>query len=117
LVGSSEAKKVPGLVRFFCEIFCRVFELPSSPRNAQKREKKIEKKSVLDFLQARTTSAIPGLQLCPEVAHLGAAVHLGVAHLGSTSALGVLPTLAPPLPWGCFWFLFYLLACCWLLAA
>jgi hypothetical protein len=49
LVGSSEAKKVPGLVRFFCEIFYRVFELPS-PRNAKKREKKkIEKKSVLDF--------------------------------------------------------------------
>jgi hypothetical protein len=36
LVGSSDAKKVPGLVRFFCEFF---FELPS-PRNAQKRDKK-----------------------------------------------------------------------------
>jgi hypothetical protein len=36
-------------VRFIFSIFFyRVFELPS-PRNAQKRDKKIEKKSVLDF--------------------------------------------------------------------
>jgi hypothetical protein len=48
LVGSSEAKKVPGLVRFFSGIFCRVFDLPS-PRNAQARDNKIEKKSVWDF--------------------------------------------------------------------
>jgi hypothetical protein len=55
LVGSSEAKKVPGLVRFFFEIFYRVFELPS-PRNAQKpdkRKKVIEKKSVWDFFKGR----------------------------------------------------------------
>jgi hypothetical protein len=44
LVGSSEAKKVPGLVRFVGEIFYRVCELPS-PRNAQERDKKIKKKS------------------------------------------------------------------------
>jgi ribosomal protein L39E len=36
LVGSSEAKKVPGLVKKN-RVFSRVFELPSpSPRNAQK---------------------------------------------------------------------------------
>jgi hypothetical protein len=36
--------------QIFSEIFYRVFELPS-PRNVQKRDKKkIEKKSVLDFL-------------------------------------------------------------------
>jgi hypothetical protein len=40
LVGSSEAKKVPGLVSFFPRFFYRVFELPS-PRNAEKRDKKI----------------------------------------------------------------------------
>jgi hypothetical protein len=49
LVGSSEAKKVPGLVRFLCKIVYRVFELPS-PRNAQKRDKRKLRKSVLDFL-------------------------------------------------------------------
>jgi hypothetical protein len=49
LVGSSGAKKAPGLIRFFSRFFYRVFELPS-PRNVQKRDKKIEKKSVLDFL-------------------------------------------------------------------
>jgi hypothetical protein len=47
LVGSSEAKKVPGLVRFlfnrgFGEIN-RAFELPS-PRNAQKRDKQNREK-------------------------------------------------------------------------
>jgi hypothetical protein len=46
LVGSLEAKKIPGLVRLFCEFFYRVFELPS-PRNAQKRDKQIEKQ--IDF--------------------------------------------------------------------
>jgi hypothetical protein len=35
LVGSSEAEKVPGLVRFLSDIFYRVFELPSPPKNAQ----------------------------------------------------------------------------------
>jgi hypothetical protein len=40
LVGSSEAKKVPGLVRFFY----RVFELPS-PRNPQKRDKTKSRKN------------------------------------------------------------------------
>jgi hypothetical protein len=43
LVGSSEAKKVPGLVKK-SEIFCRVFELPS-PRNAQKRDKQNREKT------------------------------------------------------------------------
>jgi hypothetical protein len=47
LVGSSEAKKLPGLglVRFFPEIVYDVFELPS-PSNAPKRDKQIEKKAV-----------------------------------------------------------------------
>jgi hypothetical protein len=44
LVGSSEAKKVPGLVGFFLRFFYRVFELPS-PRNAQKRDKKKSRKN------------------------------------------------------------------------
>jgi hypothetical protein len=43
LVGSSEAREAPGLLSFFGDIFYRVSELPS-PRNAQKREIKIEKK-------------------------------------------------------------------------
>jgi hypothetical protein len=52
LVGSSEAKKVPGLVRSSPRFFV-VFFLVSSLRNAQKRDhvlKQIEKKSVSDFL-------------------------------------------------------------------
>jgi hypothetical protein len=49
-LGGQKPKKVPRLVNFFCEIFFRVFELPS-PRNTQKREKtKSRKKWVLDFL-------------------------------------------------------------------
>jgi hypothetical protein len=44
LVGSSEAKKVPGLVRICLGTFYRVFELPS-PRNAQKRDKKKPRKN------------------------------------------------------------------------
>jgi hypothetical protein len=47
-VGGSEAKKGLGSDLFFSIFFYRVFEL-SLPRNAQKRDKKIEKKSVLDF--------------------------------------------------------------------
>jgi hypothetical protein len=35
--------------QILCEIFNRVFELPS-PRNAQKRDKRNQEKSVLDFL-------------------------------------------------------------------
>jgi hypothetical protein len=42
-------QKYQGWSDFFPRFFCRVFELPS-PRNAQKRDKKIEKKSVLIFL-------------------------------------------------------------------
>jgi hypothetical protein len=42
-------QKSTRLVRYFSRYFYRVFELPS-PRNAQKRDKQIEKKSVLDFL-------------------------------------------------------------------
>jgi hypothetical protein len=45
-----EAKKVPGLVRFFGEILNRVFELPSpSPRNAQKRDKTNREKGDFGF--------------------------------------------------------------------
>jgi hypothetical protein len=42
------SKKDQGQIYFFI-FFYGVFEL-SSPRNAQKRNKKIDKKSVLDFL-------------------------------------------------------------------
>jgi hypothetical protein len=49
LVGSSGAKKVPGLVRFFLEFFCRIFLL-HSPRNAQKRTKNKSRKKYLGLV-------------------------------------------------------------------
>jgi hypothetical protein len=49
MVGSSEAKKVPGLVSFFGEIFIVFLNSPhrETPKNVIK---KIEKKSGLGFL-------------------------------------------------------------------
>jgi hypothetical protein len=52
LVGSSEAKKVPGLVSFFPDFFNRVLELPS-PRNAQNNAMNKSRKTrvlIVDFL-------------------------------------------------------------------
>jgi hypothetical protein len=48
VVGSSEAKKVPGLVRFFSRCFIVFLNCPrrETPKNVIKE---IEKKSVLDF--------------------------------------------------------------------
>jgi hypothetical protein len=50
LVGSSEAKKVPGLVRFLCEFFIAFFNSlhQETPKNVIKTNR--EKKSLLDFL-------------------------------------------------------------------